>query len=89
MLNSMGVGYFKSTSCYITIRKLCNLRVQSSKRFNNEGQHIIVFTTNVVNFNALLKGFIFFEVYGIDYSKQTKSSQEGNKILTMGKMWVL
>jgi hypothetical protein len=49
----------------------------------------IVFTIGVVNFKAFQKTPTFFQVYGTNCSKQTKSSHVRKKIHGMEKMWVL
>jgi len=76
-------------SVIIKVLKLFSRGLGSSKRFINEIQHTIVFTSGIMNLNAFLKGPTFFHVYHNYRSKQTKFSQRGKKILTMGKMWVL
>jgi len=47
---------------------------RSFKKFNFEVQHTIVFTISIVNLKTLQRTPIFFQVYGIDCSKQIESS---------------
>jgi hypothetical protein len=61
----------------------------SSKRFNIQVQHIIIFTIDIVTLKALQRTPTFFHMYGIDYLEQIESSHIRKKIQEMTKMWVL
>jgi hypothetical protein len=61
----------------------------SSKRFNIQVQHTIVFTITVMNLKAFQRTSIFLQVYGIDCSEQIESSHVGKKIQEIRKFWVL
>jgi hypothetical protein len=43
----------------------------SSKRFNLEVQHTIIFTIHIMNLKTLQRTPIFFQMYGTDYLEQT------------------
>jgi hypothetical protein len=58
----------------------------SSKRFNIQVQHIIVFTIGVMNLKTFQRISIFFQMYGVKCLEQTKFSHVRKKIYEMTKV---